>query len=60
MTWELFFFKHAEIEAGRLVQELSLFFQKVSQEIKMVGILVSIYFGSPLDVNIIKVNCIKF
>ena len=31
MTWDLFFFKnHAENEAGRLAQDLPLFFKKLN------------------------------
>ena len=52
--WELFFFKnHAENKAGRLVQDLFLFFEKASKQV--VSILVLIYIGRPpLD------NCMSF
>ena len=53
----MFFFKnHAENKAGRLVQDLFLFFEKASKQV--VSILVLIYIGRPPLDNCMSFHCL--
>ena len=57
-----FFKKYAQNEAGELVPDFFLFFEKALFEVKASGlhlIIVSVYFESPLLEQTIKINCAK-
>ena len=59
---EIYFLKnYAQNEAGELVPDFFLFFEKALCEVKASGLhlIVSIYFESPLLEQTIKINCIK-
>ena len=59
---EIYFLKnYVQNEAGELVPDFFLFFEKALYEVKASGLhlIASIYFESPLLEQTIKINCIK-